>query len=248
MKTRNNDDKLLNEDYITLASSYLLNPGADILPAIERIAERGQINAIQMWYYLKPENATNPNIDAILDKMNVSFYDQAMAVACREYSKNRAYFEKIEDMLNAQATKINNCCNGKNPIMLPLEQRTYNGLVEKYLDNEFGKALKNVDYIISATAKSSGKTSICEDLAEFRRATEFCLKTGVDNRVLEIRDRLKSKHKANPADSRTSFALGKNLLYFAGNSFEKAKGEKLLRSLATRELNIEKQDNNQPEV
>lgn len=106
MRIRNNDDKLLNEDYITLASSYLLNPGADILPAIERIAERGQINAIQMWYYLKPENATNPKIDAILDKMNVSFYDQAMAVACREYSKNRAYFEKLRICLMRKQQKL----------------------------------------------------------------------------------------------------------------------------------------------
>ena len=66
----------LDQDFITCYSRYIL--AADeraIINDLEKLAEQGQINAIQTWYSLK-KVGDNPKIDKLAESLSLSSHNE----------------------------------------------------------------------------------------------------------------------------------------------------------------------------
>lgn len=84
-----------DNDFITIWCRYLVTKDENfVLPSIEELAEKGQINALQAWYNFK-QPGDNCKIDSILNSYNGGNFNELIAMANYHY-----YDENIHEIIN----------------------------------------------------------------------------------------------------------------------------------------------------
>ena len=88
----------LDNDFITLWSDYILNNDkSKIHNNLVKLAENGQINAIQCYYVQKKDEETNELIDKLVDNFQSFNINELLAQSFRAYSVDKKYIEKLEN-------------------------------------------------------------------------------------------------------------------------------------------------------
>ena len=101
-----NDFGELDNDFITLWSRFLLSANFEIFKQIEKLAELGQINAVQSYYH-KNSRGVNNTIDKIVESYNGTDFNELLAM-----SNANVRNEYIEKQLfpNSEAELIEEFC------------------------------------------------------------------------------------------------------------------------------------------
>lgn len=199
-----NNFNILDNDYVTLWSRYLTSGSLD-LNTLTKLAELGQIEAIQS-YYLAEEDEQFPNfiIAKICDNLPDN-YSGRHARLNREFINRNIKEPDINDIFldkyYGELTKI---------ITLAKIDYEENGNVmsgEKYLELFFSNV-----YNPDKKNNSSNINKLAKDIRE---------------KLIEMYERM--------GEPQYAFALGKNMVYFADSVEMNEYGITLLKELANRE-------------
>ena len=229
----------LDNDFVTLWSKKIVS-GEDtlIFKDLTKLAELGQINAVQSWYLIAKRTDKNNTIDNLVSNLGNGGANEMLAIAHKDFFKNDRYARMCElytlgkswDLTNGEELRVqylNSMLNESDYIRyltLSLEAHyntytiTHNPLIlERFYEIASGLT-KAHKYVLRIEAHVSG--------LEFKKHRKTLLE-------------MYSQDKNNVA---VAFALGKNLTLFKANSKLKALGSQILTELSKRELSKTLQD------
>ncbi|MBO5910261.1 MAG: hypothetical protein J6Q15_01995, partial [Clostridia bacterium] len=231
----------LDNDFVTLWSKKIVS-GEDtlIFKDLTKLAELGQVNAIQSWYLLAKDNDDNHVIDNLVSNLGNGGANELLAIAHKDYFKNDrlaqmcawdemaswGYFSRTEkedeDLHNLryeiQSSEYGNCYRLATDMYYHNYKNTHNPLsLERFYEmmaarTDVHKSLLHIDQRASSI--------------EFRK----------------LRKTLLEMYEQDKNNVAVAFALGKNLTLFKSNSKLKALGSKILTELSKRELSKTLQD------
>ena len=143
----------LDDDFITLWSNYILyNDTTLIIKPLEKLAEKGQINAIQCWYLLKKPEQQN----------------EALAIAHKTYARTKADLDELTDKileLEKRETKYANM--NSDPYCSEISYfNELQYMVDKYRQTEFADKIRDAAKITSQTAQNTKSCLVFERLYE----------------------------------------------------------------------------------
>lgn len=197
-------------DFIILLSTYLLNEDySTIQDKMTKLAEQGQINAIQYFYLMKSEFEINQKIDGLLEDL-LKTYNFELDVAIKNYvqakHKTEYYFpEKYEGI-----SKINQID------MDQLERRCFNKLKSK---------MKNKNDLI-----------LFERYLEIKILFGRRLTPTDKQNLKKVQSKLLSRYKEDRKNLKVAFALGKSLLLLGEDEAHKNLGKQILSEISKREI------------
>ena len=249
------DFNKLDNDFITLWSKYILwNDASSIIKPLERLAEKGQINAIQSWYLIKKQEEKNEKIDAIVDGYYGTSFNEALAIACREYDKSKlelkelrkqiAYYDELgynfaKEYLNETQIFL---ADDKNKYYIERDR-----LIEEYRNTEYAKLLTIAADLTEQACKNAKTISVFERLFEIYAANPLVLDNDriSEKTIVELKKRARSvinNKKASEEDkTRLKFILGKNILFFSKKEKGQSEGTDIMFELSKRPLSIDKE-------
>jgi len=239
------DFNQLDDDFITLWSNFILyhNTNAIIEP-LQRLAEKGQVNAIQCWYLLKKPEQQNEIIDSIVDSYYGDGFNEALAIANRTYDKTKpellALKEKIAEYHEKGKKRALPRINEDDVMTEEIDNiyfRKRDELVEDFRATEYAKQLVNAAELTELAATTTKSCLIWERLLEIYVANGLILNY---NRISEkdhqsIRKALRKRLKVDPQNSVSKFTLAKSLSFFSDKKKE-FESVHILTELANRPL------------
>lgn len=231
----------LDDDFITLWSNYILyNDTTLIIKPLEKLAEKGQINAIQSWYLLKKPEQQNATIDAIVENFYGHSFNEALAIAHKTYARTKADLDELTDKILEQENLVLKYAD-IHPNSYCSEISYFNELkyvIDKYKQTEFADKIRDAAKIASQTAQDTKSCLVFERLYEICAASplifsdvEIC-----KDDIRNVRRSLLNRLKLNPNDAVAKFAYAKNLSFFPLKDKNKLEGAKILEELAARPL------------
>lgn len=229
----------LDNDFITVWSHLIVYREIDYEKIyIERLAELGQINAIQSYYLIKDSDEGNKVIDERVEKLNPNSFNNSLAKA--------HYYEAIEEKtyLEENQRELNKLIDFRKENFYALMKigrlHEIDSQIEELLSDrdktKYGKNLR------SALRQVFGYFESTRNILTYQRYLEIYLGNAKRFGELEhihkdakhCRKLLMKDFKKSPCDA-VKYALGKNLVFF-GNDKQKALGMAFLTELANREL------------
>lgn len=220
----------LDNDYITLWSDFILyGPSDSFRENLTRLAELGQINAIQSWLLFKKGKETNlKNEKLVLSHKYLNYEKTRINDLLYEYNEQKNNINEFsfdlteEEEEKAELQELNDIKNS----MLKLKSVKYkyevmNDIISYpgYLQNPF-------------------LMERCAELCEW--PSPLAIFTSKNDRAKKQAFKmLKKLYKQYRNDARIKYHLGKNLVFWANeNSKAKKLGAELLESLALRPLSF----------
>lgn len=225
----------LDNDFVTLWSKKLVS-GEDslIFEDLTKLAELGQINAIQSWYLLAKDNDDNAVVDNIVSNLGNCGANEMLAIAHKNFFKgdilskinewNYLYDMGYMGRSDEQDDKLVYCARGiKNSLYgnyfkLATEAYYHNYtstlnplMLERFYEMMQGRSLFHKQWI-KIDCVASGRT--------FRK----------------LRKTLLERYEQDKNNVAVAYALGKNLTLFKSRVFQKAMGSQILTELSNREL------------
>lgn len=224
----------LDNDFVTIWSRKILGYGLNSLyDDIRKLAELGQINAIQSYYLVKDEKTINQKIDAYLKPVNYqTTYDYNLSIAlAHSYTEAREkYYSNIVHYLNSFGEIDSNC-----------QYEFYDVDGCRHVGNEIDFICTNCSIELSYKAALHLRSfyKITRNPLFLERALEIeqgvYLHTSLGDR-LEARRELIKLYKKDPENPQVAFALGKCLVFNGKTKKSKELGTAILGKLACREL------------
>ena len=241
----------LDNDFITCWCKYLLaGYNESTINELEKIAEKGQINAIQNWYLFK-DKGDNKTIDLVLDSLSdISYNDILAKIRChgtddKTIDRLHEIYQYIDEPnpymgstgLTDRAKKARNEFANTKIIRLYLGAINESAAIAKRTDNyvlfeianemlqEFTADLlsENIQYYIDACYKIS-----CNNTAIIKGITNSLRQENKKIKIKELVDK-------NPA---LAFTFVKAILLFNNNHKYKKDAIVMLKQLASREYII----------
>ncbi len=223
----------LDNDFVTLWSKKIVS-GEDslIFRDLTKLAELGQINAIQSWYLLAKNGDDNFVIDNIVDNLGNGGANELLAVAHKDMFKNDRWeqmckfyalkhtWDRTEEqdarMRNLNYALINSDYISKLKLATDMYENNYINTLNILMFERF--------YEMIAARTDVYEEVVDESIRIHKRAFKKLRKT-----LLERYD----EDKNNVA---IAFALGKNLTLFKSSTLQTAMGSRILTELSNREL------------
>lgn len=243
----------LDNDFITLWSKYILwNDTSSIIKPLERLAEMGQINAIQSWYLIKKQEEKNEKIDAIVDGYYGKSFNEALAIAHREYDRSRSELIKLGNQIikNYELGVELAQTNLDKGYRIPIEENRYfierERLIEEYRNTEYAKLLTIAADLTEQACQTAKTISVFERLFELYAANPLVLDNDriSEKTIAEVKKMARSvinNKKASEEDkTRVKFILGKNILFFSKKEKDQTEGTNIMFELSKRPLSIDK--------
>lgn len=230
----------LDNDFVTLWSKKIVS-GEDtlIFRDLTKLAELGQINAIQSWYLLAKDNDDNSVIDNLVSNLGNGGANEQLAIAHKDYFKN----DRLSQM----------CAWGKlNSLGLDrtvTQDNEYIGLRYKILGSAYGNYYK-----LAIEMYYSNYETTLNPLALERFYEMMGGRTKLHKKLISVDVRASSKefrklrktllemYEQDKNNVAVAFALGKNLTLFKANNKLKTLGNQILTDLSKRELSKTLQD------
>lgn len=226
------DFNQLDDDFITLWSKFMLSyEKDDIIVPLEQLAEKGQINAIQQWYIWKNPEHRNKNIDDIVKGFTKGTFNEAYAIACATYSKNKNQMREVGREISRN--KILGIANFDKKYF-ELNDR----LIEELKSSDYVKQISIVATFTLMSAQTTNNCLIYERLLEiYRNNSLFLDSANFENSLSNfVKEALLKKLDKEPKDPKLLFALAKNLIYFSWEEKDVLKGKQILSTLSKRPL------------
>lgn len=238
------DFNQLDDDFITLWSNFILyHDTSAIIEPLQRLAEKGQVNAIQCWYLLKKPEQQNQIIDSIVDGYYGDAFNEALAIANRTYDRTKPELLALKEKIAEYHEKGKKCALPRMDEELVVTEEIDNiyfreryRLVEQFRATEYAKQLVNATELTELAATTTKSCLIWERLFEIYAANSLILNC---NRISEkdhqsIRKALRKRLKVDPQNSVSKFTLAKSLSFFSdGKGFESIN---ILKELTNRPL------------
>ena len=235
----------LDNDYITLWSDFILyGPSDSFRKNLTKLAELGQINAIQSWLLLKKGKETNLKIEnhiAEIEKLEVLNYNEKLVLSHKYLNNEKT---RINDLLYEYNEQKNNI----NEFSFDLTEEEEKAELQELNDikNSMLK-LKSVKYKYEVMNDIISYPGYLQNPFLMERCAELCewpsplaIFTSKNDRAKKQAFKmLKKLYKQYRNDARIKYHLGKNLVFWANeNSKAKKLGAELLESLALRPLSF----------
>ena len=257
----------LDDDFITLWSRYLLSHDETQIAAdLEKLAELGQINAIQS-YYLFLVNARKTETNSEIDKrVDENFYSRNFNYLLAQANRIMATDVEERSLLNDLMATYQ--LEEEEIDKKTKEVKYFKHPIGPYLEAKRDAAVKDLNYWLRSHKSTIEKIENTTFRQKQNEAINACLEYGnsthdavVFERYLELasssiagqlndtienqkfrhitkiaRKELAQRHKTNPTPA-VDFALAKNLIFFFGNKEKYNElGRQILTSLANRSL------------
>ncbi len=253
----------LDDDFITLwTRQFLSNDFTQIENEMEKLAELGQVNAINAYYVIAinaDKQTTNAKIDALTDeKAHSRNFNHIFNIArklCATDPSGKELAALIEKY-NHEIDEINEIKFKINHLHLMFDNARYVRLseeldevearhektIEKFLCNEVIK--KEIEAIKACyqLAKETNNPYVMEKYLELLEgapidASEFVERDErqFKREVAQTHKELAKRYQSNPT-SQNAYALGKNLVFFSKKEKNKQAGLEILTKLAERPL------------
>ena len=243
----------LDNDFITIWSDFILNgPSDKFRNDLTKLAELGQINAIQSWLLINEKNTENKKIEEyVKDIENKGFlnYNEMIVLSHKYYQNEKFSIQRQFRLYYDQKQLINK--NSFNWDDSTLENNECTLLEIKQRIRQF-KSINFDHQAINDITKMPGYFSnpfLMERAAELVEGSPAGVFFGGEERAkLNSLKMLKKLFKKDQNDVRVNYHLGKNLVFWQKyNAKAQALGIKILSKLASRPLSIE-QENNKEKV
>ena len=249
----------LDNDFVTIWSRYIVNHDeAQIMNDLEKLAELGQINAIQSYYLilgLREKAQTNSTIDRKLEENAVSRnFNYILAEANKNYALNS---KQLHELMKEHDEKVDEINELDEEYRHAVRYENYNlsERLERQIDNaddeleEKKEEIKHHPVVAKETeaikscyaqAKETQNPYVKEryfELATGTHASYFLEKDErkFNNAIKQTQKELARRFKTNP-DPQTAYALGKSLVFFGKKEKSKQMGIEILTKLAERPL------------
>lgn len=224
----------LDNDFVTLWSKRIVSGEVSLIfTDLTKLAELGQINAVQSWYLLAKGNDDNAVIDNIVSNLGNGGANELLAIAHKDFFVNdrltqmcawekssilgfegtEEHDEKVLDLkYKIQSSEYANCYKLAIEMYYDNYEKTHNPLsLERFYEMMVGRTdLHKKLFVIEARASS----------IEFRK----------------LRKTLLEMYEQDKNNVAVAFALGKTLTLFKSNNSLKALGSQILTDLSKREL------------
>lgn len=223
----------LDNDFVTLWSKKIVS-GEDslIFRDLTKLAELGQINAIQSWYLLAKNGDDNFVIDNIVDNLGNGGANELLAVAHKDMFKNDRWkqisefyaLNKIWDTTEIQDERLGNLefilRNSDYISKLELATDIYKS---NYITTLNILMLERYYEMIAARTKA------------FEAASDYNIRIS-KREFKKLRKTLLERYDEDKNNVAIAFALGKNLTLFKSSALQTAMGSRILTELSNREL------------
>ncbi len=221
----------LDNDFITLWSNYILTEDYSIIKDdLEKLAELGQVNAIQSYYlFLKQGDTPNYIIENIVDGYRGDNFNHVLAKAHKAMFEED-YHSKYSDYIDLYNEYIDAYNDGNSRYF--------------YLESQLEKASEDLSntssnkYQLSAENKCFKQFEKTLNPLYLERFGEIAATR--DNIKLfksfkrSLRGELKNLYKKNPNSPEIAYAYGKNLHFYSKSSKNLKKGNEMLTQLSKR--------------
>lgn len=229
----------LNEfdnDFITLWSDYFLNQDASkVIKPLEKLAEMGQINAVQTWLLLKKFEDRNEIIEKYIEKLllkNSYDFEECLVLANYFYqfdtTEQQDEFAKIRDSLYQYVMQYDQTNDQSLVQTIEYLKHNFRGFCSVEYNYQAGVALNQ---IISETSDPIFAESLFETLL----STNFYYFIVKPSFIKKTKNALIKENKKYPEDVQVQFFLAKHLAMF-GDRKESEMGKQMLSKLSEREL------------
>ena len=236
----------LDDDFITLWSNFVLYHDTSlIIEPLQRLAEKGQVNAIQCWYLLKKPAQQNQIIDDIVDGYYGDSFNEALAIANRVYARTKLELIELKKQIaeyHEKGEKLALPRIDEDDLITEEIDNSYfierDRLVEDFRASEYAQQLIKAAKLTESAAKTTKSCLIWERLLEIYAANPMLL----DNNLISqgdhyhIRKALRKRLKQNKDDAAVKFALGKSLSFFTQEGKKELESFRILSELANRPL------------
>ena len=234
----------LDDDFITIWSHFVLyNDTSAIIEPLQRLAEKGQVNAIQCWYLLKKPEQQNQIIDSIVDGYYGNSFNEALAIANRIYARTKPELIELKKQIAEYHEKGKKLALTEMYKGITIEEKdnihfiARDNAIEQFRASEYAQQLIKAAELTELAAKTTKSCLIWERLFEIYEVNGLILDR---NRIAEgdhyhVRKALRKRLKIDPEDSVSKFTLAKSLSFFS-NKKKEFESVRILSELANRPL------------
>ena len=230
----------LDNDFVTLWSKKIVS-GEDtiIFKDLTKLAELGQINAMQSWYFLAKNGDDNAVIDNLVDNLGNGGANELLAIAHKDFFVNGRLVQmcawwKLHSLGFSMTDEQDEKCNNlRYEIQSSEYANCYRLAIEMYYNNY--KNTHNPLVLERFYEMMGGRTKIHKKLIDIEARAS-------SREFRNLRKTLLEMYEQDKNNVAVAFALGKNLTLFKSNNFLKALGSKILTELSNRELSQTLQD------
>ena len=231
----------LDNDFVTLWSKKIVS-GEDtlIFKDLTKLAELGQINAIQSWYLLAKDNDDNAVIDNNVENLGNGGANEMLAIAHKDFFKNDRLIQMNEwAELHNLGYIVRDSYEEEGFLTLGsvIKNSVYGSYsklsIEMYYNNY--EKTHNPLSLERFYEMMGGRTAVDKALIDIDQSTSSI-------EFKQLRKTLLEMYEQDKNNVAVAFALGKNLTLFKANSKLKALGNQILTELSKRELSKTLQD------
>ena len=225
----------LDNDFVTLWSKKIVSgENSLIFTDLTKLAELGQINAIQSWYLLARDGDSNAVIDNFVSNLGNGGANELLAIAHKHFFKNDIWRQMCEwdemaswGYFNRTERQEKEFDNLKYEIQSSTYGNYYSTSIEMYYNNY--KNTHNQLMLERFYEMMAGRTGLHKKL--------FVIKVRASSiEFRKLRKTLLEMYEQDKNNVAVAFALGKNLTLFKSNASLKALGSQILTDLSKREL------------
>ncbi|MBQ8522295.1 MAG: hypothetical protein IJ458_01365 [Clostridia bacterium] len=231
----------LDNDFVTLWSKKIVS-GEDtlIFKDLTKLAELGQINAIQSWYLLAKDNDDNAVIDNNVENLGNGGANEMLAIAHKDFFKNDRLIQMNEwAELHNLGYIVRDSYEEEGFLTLGsvIKNSVYGSYsklsIEMYYNNY--EKTHNPLSLERFYEMMGGRTAVDKALIDIDQSTSSI-------EFKQLRKTLLEMYEQDKNNVAVAFALGKNLTLFKANSKLKVLGNQILTELSKRELSKTLQD------
>lgn len=229
----------LDNDFVTLWSKKIVS-GEDtlIFRDLTKLAELGQINAMQSWYLLAKDNDDNAIIDNNVSNLGNSGANELLAIAHKDFFKNGRLeqmgefcaLRQIWDRTEAQDEKMRN-------LKFKLINSDYISKLEAATDMYYHNFENTINILMLERyfEMIAARTEMLDEVQGFSMRVS-------KRRLKKLRKTLIERYEQDKNNVAVAYALGKNLTLLKSSFIQKAMGSQILTELSNRELSKTLQD------
>ncbi len=229
----------LDNDFVTLWSKKIVS-GEDslIFEDLTKLAELGQINAIQSWYLLAKKDDDNAIIDNNVSNLGNGGANELLAIAHKDFFKNDRLAQMCDfytlktywDRTEAQDEKMRN-------LKFKLINSDYISKFEASTDNYYNNynITHNILMLERYFEMIAARTEILDEVQGFSMRVS-------KRRLKKLRKTLLERYEQDKNNVAVAYALGKNLTLFKSSMLLTSMGSRILTELSNRELSKTLQD------
>ena len=229
----------LDNDFVTLWSKKIVS-GEDtlIFRDLTKLAELGQINAMQSWYLLAKRGDDNAVIDNNVDNLGNSGANELLAIAHKDFFKNNRFAQMCEfyalkkewDRTEAQDERM-------RELRYILMSSDYVSKLEASTDMYYRNYANTLNWLMMERYYEmiAGRTEVLDEVQGFSMKIS-------KRKLKKLRGALLEMYEEDKGNVAIAFALGKNLTLFKSSVLQTAMGSRILTELSNRELSKTLQD------